>query len=201
MSDLVRAFGLVSKALEELEIPFVIGGSFASNTHGVARSTQDIDLVVELTPTQLTSFAARLGKEFYLDAEAAREALLANRPFNAIHMLTAYKFDFFPTSFSPLGPNQINRRLFVVVPEISQFAVPVLSAEDVLLIKLWWFSIGGRISDRQWNDIESVAKLQVGRLDFAYLTSWASILEVDDLLAKLEISKPDLVAGRDIQEC
>ncbi len=73
----------------------------------------------------------------------------------------------------------------MVVPEISQLAVPVLSAEDVLLIKLWCFSIGGRISDRQWNDIESVAKLQVGRLDFAYLTSWASILEVDDLLAKL----------------
>ena len=48
MSDLVRAFGLISKALEELGIPFVIGGSFASNTHGVARSTQDVDLVVEL---------------------------------------------------------------------------------------------------------------------------------------------------------
>ncbi len=105
MSDLVRAFGLISKALDELDIPFVIGGSFASNTHGVARSTQDVDLVVELTPSQLTSFAERLGKGFYLDAEAARKALLANRPFNAIHMQTAYKFDFFPTSFSPLGPN------------------------------------------------------------------------------------------------
>ena len=186
MSDLVRAFGLISKALEELEIPFVIGGSFASNTHGVARSTQDVDLVVELNPSQLSSFAERLGKAFYLDAETAREALLANRPFNAIHMRTAYKFDFFPTTFSPLGPNQIARRLFVAVPEISPIAVPVLSAEDVLLIKLWWFSIGGRISDRQWNDIESVAKLQAGRLDLTYLTSWASILEVDDLLAKLE---------------
>lgn len=51
MSDLVRAFGLISKALEELGIPFVIGGSFASNTHGVARSTQDVDLVVELSFT------------------------------------------------------------------------------------------------------------------------------------------------------
>lgn len=41
---------------------------------------------------------------------------------------------------------------------------------------------GGEISDRQWNDILGVLKVQEANLDFAYMLQWAETLGVDELL-------------------
>jgi hypothetical protein len=38
----------VADALEKLGIRYLVGGSLASSVHGIPRSTQDIDLLVEL---------------------------------------------------------------------------------------------------------------------------------------------------------
>jgi hypothetical protein len=38
----------VAKALERMEIPYFVGGSFASSTHGVARATLDADIIARL---------------------------------------------------------------------------------------------------------------------------------------------------------
>jgi hypothetical protein len=43
---------------------------------------------------------------------------------------------------------------------------------------------GGEISDRQWNDILGVFKVQGTNLDMAYLKRWANALKVDDLLER-----------------
>jgi hypothetical protein len=39
---------LVINVLDELQVPYVIGGSLASAIHGVARTTLDSDLVADL---------------------------------------------------------------------------------------------------------------------------------------------------------
>ena len=57
------------------------------------------------------------------------------------------------------------------------------SAEDTVLSKLVWYQQGGRVSDRQWNDILGIAAR--GRLDKAYLRDWALRPGVVDLLEKL----------------
>lgn len=40
-----EVLGVVSRALEELGIDYLVGGSFASSHYGVPRSTMDVDLV------------------------------------------------------------------------------------------------------------------------------------------------------------
>ena len=45
MTDLHEAYRQLAEVLEEMELPFAIGGSIASATFGVARATQDIDLL------------------------------------------------------------------------------------------------------------------------------------------------------------
>lgn len=44
--------------------------------------------------------------------------------------------------------------------------------------------MGGEVSDRQWNDILGVLKIQDTNLDMAYLQRWASSLGVADLLER-----------------
>ena len=45
--------------------------------------------------------------------------------------------------------------------------------------------MGGEISDRQWNDVLNVIKVQSERLDLDYLRHWAAQLEVSDLLERV----------------
>jgi hypothetical protein len=56
------------------------------------------------------------------------------------------------------------------------------SPEDVILNKLEWYKMGGEVSDRQWNDILGVLKVQGSSLDLAYLRQWAAALGVSPLL-------------------
>jgi len=50
--------------------------------------------------------------------------------------------------------------------------------------KLQWFKEGGEVSDRQWNDVLGILRVQGDRLDAAYLDTWAVDLGVEELLAK-----------------
>ena len=56
------------------------------------------------------------------------------------------------------------------------------SPEDVILAKFEWYRKGGRVSERQWNDILGVFKVQGEALDMNYLRRWALTLGVQDLL-------------------
>ena len=58
------------------------------------------------------------------------------------------------------------------------------SCEDIILSKLEWFRRGNEISEKQWNDILGVIKVQGDSLDKKYLRLWAKELGIDDLLEK-----------------
>ncbi len=172
----VRDAGLLLGAvLDSMGIAFAIGGSFASSVHGIARSTQDLDFIAAILPGQVETFVAAVEKDFYVDAEAIREAMAHRRAFNVIHFATGLKIDIFPASSHPLGAPQLQRR----GPAAS---FPVISAEDTILVKL---CDGGETSERQWNDLRNVVKVQGERLDRDYLRVWSRELGVSDLLVRL----------------
>jgi len=56
--------------------------------------------------------------------------------------------------------------------------------------KLLWYKAGNEISERQWNDVVSVIKVQKDHLDWDYLFSWAERLKIKGLLRKaLEVAE------------
>ena len=57
-----------------------------------------------------------------------------------------------------------------------------VTAEDIILSKLEWYRLGGEVSDRQWNDVLGILKIQEGRLDHSYLQHMAVGIGVTDLL-------------------
>ena len=44
----IRAAYFVANVLENLQIPYFLGGSLASITHGIVRTTQDADIIADI---------------------------------------------------------------------------------------------------------------------------------------------------------
>ena len=187
MSAFSAAFEELLGALDRLEIPFLIGGSVASGTHGIPRQTNDIDVVAKITPEIIADFCTVLAPAFYADAEQAALAIRLRRAFNVIHLKSAYKFDIFPAGEDRFIHSQLTRRRYTTtrVPGLENIEFPVASAEDTILAKLVWFRKGGEVSDQQWHDILGVIRVQAGRLDLGYLREWGEELGVGDLLGRV----------------
>lgn len=186
MTQLERAFADLVRYLDQLGLPYVVGGSFASSTFGTPRSTLDVDLVVDLSPEQAFQLATLAAKEFAADPDHARQAIAAKRSFNLLHMAAVYKFDIFPANFFLHGNSQISRRIFVEGTPLAPSApVPILSPEDILLAKLAWYRLGGEISEKQWGDLIGIWQMQQNKLDQPYLQSWAEKMRTADLLQRL----------------
>ena len=174
----------VTRVLEELEIPYVVGGSLASSLHGIPRSTQDADLVAALRTDHIQSFIPRIEGAFYVAPERVEDAVRRRTSFNLIHLKTMIKVDLFVFSETPLARQEMERRQILPIPGVPAAQLQIASPEDTILQKLLWYQKGGGVSERQWNDILGVIKVQGRALDLGYLEEWAERSGVHDLLAR-----------------
>ena len=83
-------------ALEEVGVPYALGGSIASIAYGEPRATLDIDVVVSLDSENLVAFCRRFPPgEFHLDVDAADVAMREGAQFNIIHPTSGLKIGVF----------------------------------------------------------------------------------------------------------
>lgn len=170
--------------LEKLHVHYHLGGSFASAIHGVPRQTLDADLVVDLEVEQVAPLVADLERSFYVDSLAANEAVSRRGSFNAIHLESGFKVDFFVKGAGEFDDVELDRSERIeIVPEPSR-SVLVKTAEDTVLRKLQWYADGGCVSDRQWRDVLGILMTAADNLDRDYLLQWAESLGVTELLAR-----------------
>jgi hypothetical protein len=146
--------------------------------------TADVDLVVDLRMDQVDRLVRALETEFYVDAEAIRDAIRRHESFNLEHLATMFKVDVFVLKPRPFDETEFERRQRHAISADPEFFAYVAMAEDNILAKLEWYRMGGEASDRQWNDVQNVIKTQLGRLDVAYMRHWAVALGVADLLER-----------------
>jgi hypothetical protein len=187
MREVAGARERVLHALDRLGIRYMVGGSLASSIHGIQCSTKDINIVASIGPQHTTALACDLGGQFYIDAEAAADALWRGRSFNLIHFATSYKFDIFPLTEDPYYRAQLERSELKEIAFGERISVTSYgaAAEDTILSKLVWYRLGGEQTLQQWNDLRGVRAIQGNRLDHAYLQEWAAHLRVKDLLGRL----------------
>lgn len=164
--------------LDRLRIHYMIVGSHASIYYGEPRFTQDVDIVVELTPSVLPGLLERFpASEFYVSEDAAREALARRGQFNIVHGASGVKIDVFigkDTEYDRLRFER-RQRLPLVPGREAYFARP----EDVILYKLLYCREGG--SDRHLRDIAGILAVSGADVDVEYIAEWARRLGVVDL--------------------
>lgn len=182
LSEPVAVTLQVTEAIESLGVPYVIGGSMASTAHGRIRTTLDVDIVADLQPAHVDTLVQALGEAFYVDANAARNAIQHRSSFNLIHLETMFKVDIFIPKDRPFDRQQLARREKQVIGTDPDQMAYVASAEDIILAKLEWYRLGGEVSERQWRDIQGILEVSGNRLDQAYLRHWAAMLNISDLL-------------------
>ncbi|QTA85051.1 DUF6036 family nucleotidyltransferase [Desulfonema magnum] len=183
--DILTATEPVAEAFEKLGILYFIGGSVASSAYGIPRSTMDVDMVSDLKPAHVRSLVRMLESSYYIDENMILDAIGRRSSFNIIHLETMLKIDIFVAKNTPYDMETFKRRRKDTLDEEQKTAeFYLVSPEDIILNKLTWFRLGGGVSDRQWNDVLGVLKVQKNSLDDNYLKYWASELKIEDLLEK-----------------
>jgi hypothetical protein len=175
---------VVVSTLEKLDIPYMLVGSFASSSQGVTRFTQDADLIIKLSRSQIDRFIEAFSPDFYVDRGMIQHALTSETSFNVVHFESSFKIDFFVLRRNRYSEEDFSRRALRQISPRPGFEVYVQTPEDTLLSKLRWFRQGGEVSENQWRDVIGILKVQAGHLEMGYLRKWAEEIGVSDLLAK-----------------
>ena len=182
-SQILAAITPVVEALEQLGAPYHIGGSVASSIYGILRATIDVDLVADLRLEQVRPLVKQLEAAYYIDEDMIRDAIRHRSSFAVIHLDTMLKVDVFIPKSRLFDQEELRRVQQEVLAEGTR-PFNVASPEGTILNKLEWYRMGGEVSDRQWNDILGVLKVQGTHLDMAYLQRWSASLNVTDLLER-----------------
>lgn len=158
---------LAKSSLEKEGIKFALIGGFALAAHGVVRATQDIDLLVDggqkdLAKDLLSTAGFKLVFEnsevLHFSGQGQLDILLANRE-STLDMLKRAQ-------------------------SINNFPVPVVSAEDLIGLKIQAYKNNPDREFQDKADIQSLLK-QVTNLDFSLIKKYADMFDEWDFISEL----------------
>lgn len=163
--------------LDAAGIDYMLTGSVALNCYAQPRMTRDIDLVIAFHLDDVARIEDILGQDYYVSADAARDAVLNQSSFNAIHQTTLLKVDFMVRKREDFRLHEFSRRIRL---QLADFEVWVVSKEDLILSKLHWAAQS--LSERQLADVENL--IATG-CDTEYLRTWSAALNLTDMLTRV----------------
>jgi hypothetical protein len=166
----------VSARLEQAGIPYMLTGSLAMGYYTTPRMTRDIDLVAELSDSDIGRVVTLFEADYYVSPHAVAQAVQDRSSFNLIEQASITKVDVFPKKREEFREAEFARRRRITLGDFSTW---IVTAEDLVLAKLLWMQLSP--SEIQMRDVRT---LLYARLDTAYVETWAHRLGLDDLLAQ-----------------
>lgn len=164
----------VCARLEKAGIDYMLTGSMAMNYYAQPRMTRDIDIVVELEPSDDARLTSLFEPDYLVPGDALRTALRERGMFNLLHLDSVVKVDLIVRKQAAYRETEFARRMLVELPGFHAWLV---SREDLVLSKLAWAQDSE--SELQMRDVRNLLSLQV---DAAYLRQWAPTLGVSEQL-------------------
>jgi hypothetical protein len=177
MTEELQTLRDIVTRLEAGGIDYMLTGSVALNCYAQPRMTRDIDLVVAFFLRDAARISTVLGDGYYVSPEAAREAVMHQSSFNAIHQATLTKIDFMIRKHEDYRQHEFARRVRIRVENLELW---VVSKEDLILSKLHWARESQ--SARQLADVENL--IATG-CDVDYLQEWSAKLNLTDMLTRV----------------
>ena len=175
----------VIHVLNELEIEYMLTGSFASSLFGEPRLTHDIDIVLSLHPAAIPGLLAAFAPpRFYLNEASVQEAIRTGSMFMLLDTLEGDKVDFWMLTDSPFDQSRFRRRIQV---DFEGETLMVSTPEDTILAKLQWAKLSGG-SEKQVGDARGVYETEYAALDMEYLEEWVDRLAVRALWEEMRRS-------------
>jgi len=181
MSDFEVVLLRVVDVFGRSRIPYMLTGGLAVVYYGAPRTTHDIDVVILISPADITRIKGMLEPDFLVDEESIKAALREGSMFNAIHDETGFKVDFWM-----LKPDEYDRARFSRRVQVSVLGVTMSlpTAEDVIISKLDWFKQSD--VDKHFSDACGIVAIQKDTLDTAYIARWCEAKSVLDLWHRLQ---------------
>lgn len=160
---------------ERAGIGHYITNGVAATAYGEPRTTQDLDVVINLSVNTLVSLVQTLEQEGF-DVPGLEDVVNGrSRTLPIIlHQETIMQADLMLSGTREFDALTFERRQLLSIPNRGDLYF--VSPEDLILNKLKWRQ--GSRSEKQWRDILGILKTQTDRLNQPYLREWATRLQV-----------------------
>ena len=116
--------------LNDLGVEYMVTGSVAMSNYVTARSTMDIDVIIEIEQSDLQRFERRFADDYYVDLESIRRAKQHHSMFNVLNYTTGVKVDFITRKPNAFEAAKFHRRRRSKIDETEFW---VISKEDLIL--------------------------------------------------------------------
>jgi hypothetical protein len=179
MSEQLDVLKMVVERLQRADIAYMISGSIALSYYAQPRLTRDIDIVVALKLEDAERVTNLFAADFYIDADAVRNAIAQLGMFNIVHYDHVMKVDFIVRKDTQYRQEEFARRSAV---EIDGVIMWLVTAEDLLLSKLAWAAESR--SELRLQDVRNLIR-SVADLDWTYIERWATDLMLGELLREV----------------
>lgn len=147
----------VVKVLDEIGAPYMIVGAYGGSVFGIARSTNDIDMLVDLKEKDCYAISERFPlPRYYADPEMIKNSIEMGIMFNLIDTEEGARADLVPLKREPEYQFAFNRRVRETFqsPSGEVFEAWVAQPTDIIIGKLNAWEEGR--SDKHPKDIYSI---------------------------------------------
>jgi hypothetical protein len=161
----------------------MVTGGLVSNHYGVARSTKDADIVVQMEPVAFARFAESLPTALRLQSQTSFEMITGSHR----HIITVersnFQIELFVLGEDAHHQERFRRRTQAALAELK-VATWIPTAEDMVIQKVRW----NRDKDR--DDVKNIIGVQGDALDWPYIERWCAAHGTSARLAELRAAIP-----------
>ncbi len=147
----------VTKALDEIGVPYMIVGAFGGTIFGITRATNDVDIIVDLHEKDFEALSKKFPlPRYYADPEMIKNSVEIGMMFNIIDSTEGYKADLVPLKREPEYQLAFDRRIRETFTDENgqPFEAWVAQPTDIIIGKLRAWNEGR--SDKHPKDIFAI---------------------------------------------
>jgi hypothetical protein len=153
----------------------MITGAYAVSYYGMPRATHDLDVVIDISHTDVDRIYKELKKTCEIDKDMVENAAMYRTHFSIIYSKGDLRADLWVLKDKPVENTKFERMRKVSLFGVQTF---IISPEDILLTKLDWYNRSK--NTKHMDDAVGIIRVQGKKLDAAYIKK---------MLVKLDIEK------------